>query len=137
LIGARNHLATAGVVGRVDLVAGDFFESVPAGGDVYLLRRVVHNWPDEQAIAILANCRKAIGAQQARLLVADMITPERPVPGPAEQEAVFTLDLHMLVLLGARERTASEFHVLLEAAGFRIEEVLATSPEATIVASPV
>jgi hypothetical protein len=137
LIGARHHLATAGVVGRVDLVAGDFFESVPAGGDVYLLRRVVHNWPDEQAIAILANCRKAIGAQQARLLVADMIMPERPVPGPAEEEAVFTLDLHMLVLLGARERTASEFRVLLEAAGFRIDEVLATSPEATIVASPV
>jgi O-methyltransferase domain len=118
-------------------VAGDFFESVPAGGDVYLLRRVVHNWAEEHAIAILANCRNAIGDQSARLLVADMITPERAVSGPAEEEAVFTLDLHVLVLLGARERSASEFRVLLQAAGFRIEEVLATSPEGTIVASPV
>jgi hypothetical protein len=57
LIGAQNHIVSAGIVDRVELVAGDFFESVPAGGDVYLLRRVVHNWAEEHAIAILANCR--------------------------------------------------------------------------------
>jgi hypothetical protein len=137
LIGAEDYLATAGVVAdRVELVAGDFFESVPAGGDVYLLRRVLHDWADEDALAILANCRNAIGDQSARLLVADMIMPERPLPGPAEDEAIFTLDLHMLVMLGARERSVSEFSALLHAAGFRIDEVLATSPEGTIVASP-
>jgi hypothetical protein len=136
LIGAREHLADVGIADRVDLAAGDFFESVPEGGDVYLLRRVLHNWSDEQAIAILTNCRKKIGDRPARLLIADTLMPERPVPGPAEEEAIFTLDLHMLVLLGARERSASEFRVLLETAGFRIDEVLATSPEGTIVASP-
>jgi orsellinic acid C2-O-methyltransferase len=137
LIGAREHLADVGIADRVDLVAGDFFESVPEGGDLYPLRRVMHNWANEQAIAILASCRNAIGDQPARLLISDVIMPERPVPGPAEDEAVFTLDLHMLVLLGARERSRSEFGVLLQAAGFRIDEVLATSPEGTIVASPV
>ena len=137
LIGAEDHLAAAGVADRVDPVAGDFFESVPTGGDVYLLRRVLHDWADEDAVAILANCRSAIGDQPARLLVADMIMPERPVPGPAEDEAVFTLDLHMLVMLGARERSVSEFDALLQAGGFRIDEVITTSPEATIVARPV
>jgi orsellinic acid C2-O-methyltransferase len=137
LIGAREHLAGIGIVDRVDLVPGDFFESVPGGGDVYLLRRVLHNWADEQAVAIVASCRKAIGGRPARLLIADMIMPDRPVPGPAEDETVFTLDLHMLVMLGARERSVSEFRVLLQAAGFRIDDVLTTSPEGTIVASPL
>jgi len=136
LIGAEDYLAAAGVADRVDPVAGDFFESVPGGGDVYLLRQVLHDWADEDAVAILANCRSAIGDQPARLLVADMIMPERPVPGPAEDEAVFTLDLHMLVMLGARERSVSEFDALLQAGGFRIDEVITTSPEATIVAKP-
>jgi hypothetical protein len=137
LIGAREHLAGIGLADRVDLVAGDFFESVPDGGDLYLLRRVIHNWADEQAIAILANCRNAIGDRQARLLIADMIMPDRPQPGPAEDETLFTLDLHMLVLLGARERSGNEFRVLLQTAGFGIDDVLATSPEGTIVASPL
>jgi len=79
----------------------------------------LHDWPDEDAVAILASCRKAIGDGAARLLVADTIMPERPVPGPADEEAVFTLDLHMLVLFGARERSVSEFSKLLQEAGFR------------------
>ncbi|HZC50944.1 MAG TPA: methyltransferase [Mycobacterium sp.] len=136
LMGAEDHLAGAGVAERVDLVAGDFFDSLRAGADLYLLRRVLHDWADQDAVAVLANCRGAIGDQPARLLVADMIMPERPLPGPAENEVVFTLDLHMLVMLGARERSVSEFSTLLQAAGFRVDEVLGTSPERTIVASP-
>jgi len=58
-----------------------------------------------------------------------MIMPEHPMPGPAEDEAVFTLDLHTLVMLGARERSVSEFSALLQTAGFHIDAVLATSPE--------
>jgi hypothetical protein len=101
------------------------------------LRRVLHDWPDEDPVAILASCRKAIGDGAARLLVAYTIMLERPVPGPAEEEAVFTLDLHMLVLFGARERSVSEFSKLLQEAGVRIDEVLATVPEGTIVARPI
>jgi hypothetical protein len=89
----------------------------------------LHDWADQDAVAVLANCRSAIGDQPARLLVADMIMPEHPVPGAAEDEAVFTLDLHMLVMLGARERSASEFSALLRTAGLHIDDVLATSPE--------
>lgn len=137
MIGAEEHFAAMGVADRVELAPGDFLKSVPAGGDVYVLRRILHDWADEDAAAILANCRNAIGDQDARLLIADMIMPEHPVPGPAEDEHVFTLDMHMLVLLGARERSVSEFRALLDAARFRIEDVVATSPEATIVAGPV
>jgi O-methyltransferase domain len=137
LIGARAYLANAGVAERVEIVAGDFFESVPASGDLYLLRRVLHDWPDDDALAILRTCRKAIGDRAARLLVADTIMPEHPVAGPAEEEAVFTLDLHMLVLFGARERSVSEFSSLFEATGFGIDEILSTAPEQTIVARPI
>ncbi|HEX6919491.1 MAG TPA: methyltransferase [Actinomycetes bacterium] len=137
LIGADGLLTAAGVRQRIELVAGDFFESVPAGGDVYLLRRILHDWPDDRAVAILKSCRDAIADQQARLFVSDMIMPERAQPGPAEDDEVFTLDMHMLVLFGARERSVTEFEALSEAAGFRVDEVLKTSPEGTIVASPV
>jgi hypothetical protein len=137
LIGAQDYLAAAGVADRAETVAGDFFDSIPASGDVYLLRRVLHDWPDDDALAILRTCRKAIGHRAARLLVADTIMPERPAAGAAEDETVFTLDLHMLVLFGARERSVSEFNRLLEATGFGIEEVLATAPEGTIVARPI
>jgi hypothetical protein len=137
LIGADDVLTEAAVRDRVDLAPGDFFESVPPGGDVYLLRRVLHDWPDDDATAILTSCRTAIADRSARLLVSELIMPERATPGPAEDEEVFTLDMHMLVLFGARERSVTEFAALLERARFRVDEVLATTPEGTIVASPV
>jgi hypothetical protein len=137
LIGAEETLTAAGVMDRVELVPGDFFESVPAGGDIYLLRRILHDWPDDRAVAILESCRTAIADQPARLLISDMIMPEHAVPGPAEDDMVFTLDMHMLVLFGARERSVSDFAALLDAANLRLEEVVATSPEGTIVSSPV
>ena len=137
LIGADDVLSAAGVQGRVDLVPGDFFESVPAGGDLYLLRRILHDWPDDRAVAILKSCRAAIADRPARLLVSDMIMPEQATRGPAENDEVFTLDMHMLVLFGARERSVTEFAALFEAANFRVDGVLATSPEGTIIASPI
>jgi ubiquinone/menaquinone biosynthesis C-methylase UbiE len=136
LIGADERLAAAGVGVRVDLVPGDFFESVPTGGDVYILRRVLHDWPDEDAVAILTSCRRAMGDGEARLLIAEVLMPEHPVPGPAEEEYAFTMDMHMFVMFGARERAVSEFGALLEAAGLRIDEVVATAPEGTIIAIP-
>jgi hypothetical protein len=137
LLGGDELLTGAGVHDRCSLVPGDFFESVPAGGDVYLVRRILHDWPDDRAVAILQSCRAAIADRPARLLISDLIMPEHPTPGPAEDDEVFILDIHMLVLFGARERTVTEFEALLAAASFRLDDVLDTSPEGTIVARPI
>ena len=85
-------------------MAGDFFDAVPAGADAYLLSRVLHDWDDEDALRILRVCRAAMRAD-ARLLVVDAILPERAV----DQPFAIRMDLHMLLLLGARERTEAEF----------------------------
>jgi SAM-dependent methyltransferase len=102
-------------VDRIEFVAGDFFESVPAG-DVYILSAILHDWDDECARAILRTIRTA-AAPDARLLVVESVIS----PGNEPQGAKW-LDLLMLVL-GGRERTETEWRSLLEGAGFRIEQI--------------
>lgn len=111
--------------GRATCVEGDFFEALPLGADAYLLSRVLHDWDDEEARRILAVCRAAMG-EDARLLIVDAILPERAKDMPA----AIRMDLHMLVLLGARERTEAEFRALLEAAGFAVRRVVPTASPA-------
>ena len=95
---------------RIELCPGDFFAALPRA-DLYLLKWILHNWSDEQAVRILANCRQA-AAPGARLLVVEMLVPEPWRPSP-----VHLYDLGMLVLLGSRERTTDENADLLDAAG--------------------
>ncbi|MFC7106526.1 methyltransferase [Nonomuraea rubra] len=104
----------------MDLVGGDFLEEVPKG-DLYLLKWILHDWDDEQAVRILATCRRA-AAPGARLLVVEMLLPEPWAPSP-----VHLSDLAMLVLLGGRERTRSQYGDLLRAGGWELEEVTPTS----------
>jgi hypothetical protein len=106
-------------------VVGDFFEAVPAGADAYLLSRVLHDWDDEDALRILRVVRDAMSAE-ARLLVVDAILPERAV----DQPFAIRMDLHMLLLLGARERTEAEFRDLLARAGFDVLRVVPTASPA-------
>ena len=112
LPGAEVFLAAAGVRDRCDLFAGDFFDAVPAGGDAYVLGHIVHDWPDEQAVAILRTCHRAM-VPGARIWLVEMVIQ----PGDNYERAKL-LDLLMLVLFGAQERTAAEYRGLLEAAGF-------------------
>jgi len=119
---ARDHLDRNGVGDRAECVPGDFFETVPAGGDAYLLSRVLHDWDDSDAGRILATCRSAM-EPGVRLLVVEAILPDRASDAPA----VIRMDLHMLILLGARERTESEFRNLLGAAGFTVHRVVRTA----------
>ena len=112
LAGAEAFLAAAGVRDRCDLVGGDFFASVPTGGDAYVLAHIIHDWPDEQAIAILSACHRAM-APGARVWLVEMVIQ----PGDAYDRAKL-LDLLMLVMFGAQERTEAEYRALLEAAGF-------------------
>jgi O-methyltransferase domain len=113
-----------GVAGRCELVAGDFFGSVPAGADAYLRSRVR---ADDDARRVLATCRSAPGPG-SRLLVVEALLPERA----RDQPAVIRMDLHMLVLLGARERTEAHYRRLLAETGFRVERVVPTASVAGV-----
>jgi hypothetical protein len=114
--GSDAVLETAGVAGRCRVVAGDFFESVPTGGDVYLLSNILHDWEDDRCSRILSNCRAAMPTG-ARLVIVEAVVPEKPSP-------VLLVDMQMMVVAGGVQRTASEFRGLLEPAGFTDMRVL-------------
>jgi hypothetical protein len=112
---ARALVEAQGVAARCDVVAGDFFASVPAGGHAYSPRSVLHDWDDAQAVAILKNCHHAMQGQ-GKLLLVERVMPERAEQAP---QVVFG-DLEMLVMTpGGRERTEAEFRALIAAAGFK------------------
>jgi hypothetical protein len=115
---AEQVLETAGVAKRCSVIAGDFFHSVPEGGDVYVLKVVIHDWADDRAQTILLNCRKAMGPD-GRLLLVERVISERPQCTFVDQRAAL-MDLNMLILTGGRERTKGEFVKLLESAGFTL-----------------
>lgn len=113
------------VVARTTLpaVAGDFFVDVPSGFDAYLLSRVIHDWDDAEAVAILRTCRRAM-APSARLLLVEAELPEQAAAHPA----AIRMDLHMLALLGGRERTRAEYAALLAQADLGLTTVVAADP---------
>src|SRR5690348_14636342 len=118
LAGAAEDLETAGVGDRVEIVEGSFFETVPAGHDVYVLKSIVHDWDDEHAAKILAACRNAMGPS-SRLLVVERLVPEHVTTDVRDLAAVMS-DLHMMVLLGGRERTNPELIELFRPIGLRL-----------------
>ena len=111
---------------RCQIVSGDFFKDIPES-DAYILKRILHDWDDDQALAILRNCRKAI-KPNGKLLLIEALLESRSEP------AKRMLDLLMLVLSGGRERTEDDFRELLDAAGFRITRLIRT-PGPTIIES--
>jgi O-methyltransferase domain/Dimerisation domain len=108
---------------QVPHVGGDFFAEVPAGADAYVLSRVIHDWSDADAVAILRTVRRAI-PDTGTLLLVEAVLPERAADDPA----AVRMDVHMLTLLHGQERTADEFAALLDAARFRLDRVLPTGP---------
>lgn len=115
---ADETLKADGVRERCQFVAGNFFESVPPGGDVYLLRHILHDWDDERSGAVLKNCRRAI-TQHSRMLVVESVIGAGNAPSIGK-----CMDLQMLALTGGRERTEAEFAKLLQSAGFQIDRVI-------------
>lgn len=110
------------VADRCTVTVGNFFESVPAGADLYLMKWILHDWDDPAASVILGNCRRAM-ADDARLLIVEKVLPEPDsVSGPIDPDMS---DLTMLVLYGGRERTRGEFDLLCATAGLTITDVLA------------
>jgi hypothetical protein len=112
---ARRVLTEAGVADRCTLVAGDFREAVPPGGDVYILKNVLHDWDDEGALSILRACRQAMPAG-SRLIIVQRTMPE-DASNPGLLRSMVEADLMQLVYSGGRERTLGEYGALLASAG--------------------
>ena len=121
------YLNAKGVAGRVELVAGDFFQSVPEGADAYMMKYILHDWDDTLSIKILKNCRRAM-ARGGRVLVVDTVIPRGNDPHWGK-----LLDINMLVATGGRERTAAEFRDLFARAGFKLKRIIPTSCPLSIV----
>jgi hypothetical protein len=120
--GAGSVIADAGVGSRCEIRGGDFFDGVPAGGDTYLLKNIVHDWDDDAALTILRHVRRAIdGRPSARVLIIDSVIE----PGVRFDVGSF-MDLNMLLLLGGRERTAAEFTALVQRAGLALTRIVRT-----------
>jgi hypothetical protein len=118
LAGADVELSALGVGERVHKVAGSFFESIPGGADLYLLKHILHDWTDEQCSLILGQVAAAMKPGSA-LLIAEMLLPEPPQASPAAMA-----DLNMMVMTGGRERTAAHYERLLQQAGLKIGRIL-------------
>ena len=128
---AEEHLGRTLGTGRHDIVGGDIFEQVPAGGDVYLLSRVLQDWDDAHSLRLLATVRAAM-PRTARLLIVERVVP-------ADGSALLPLlwDLHLLVAAGGRERTLDGYRTLLDGAGLRLESVHDLALETSLlVAAP-
>jgi cyclopropane fatty-acyl-phospholipid synthase-like methyltransferase len=125
--GAKERLAAAGLSDRCEAVAGDFFKAVPAGGDAYVMKWIIHDWDDQRAIQILKNCRAQMGPD-SRLIIVDCVVPETSEPHFSK-----FIDLNMLVMTGGKERTAREFAQLLKASGFKLVKVIPTEQPTSII----
>jgi hypothetical protein len=112
---------------RMERVSGDFFQSVPKGADAYVLRMIIHDWPEPDAARILSRVRTAM-TQDSRLLLVEMVVPET-----AAFNWGLWADLGMLILAGGRERTAAEYRLLLSQSGFEVEEIMSTASPFSIV----
>jgi hypothetical protein len=127
---ATEILQRAGVTGRCEVVGGDFFAAVPPGGNLYVLKRIIHDWDDARARTILQNCHRGMGAA-ARLVIIDCVLPPQP---RAEATMGYLSDLGMLVATpGGRERTQEEFQALLASAGFEWTGIVRTGGLADII----
>jgi O-methyltransferase domain len=124
---ARQPIAAAGLADRCEIVGGDFFKSVPAGADAYLLRWIIHDWDHERAITILRNCRQTM-EKTSRLLLIETVIPTEDEPHPGK-----SLEFIMLTLLGGQERTEEEYKSLLHEAGFRLNKVVPTGSPMSII----
>jgi hypothetical protein len=125
---AREYLAARSVGARVDCVPGDFFQAVPAGGDVYVLQVVIHDWDDAAALRILTTCARAMH-DDSRVLLIERLLPEKAADVPA----VIQGDLNMLVLTGGRERNAQEYDQLLRAAGLELTRIVPTQSQWSVI----
>ncbi|MBI4780749.1 MAG: methyltransferase [Oscillatoriophycideae cyanobacterium NC_groundwater_1537_Pr4_S-0.65um_50_18] len=120
-------IANTQVDQAIQPVAGNFFESVPTGGDAYLMRWILHDWDDEKSSIILKNCHQAM-PDHSKLLLVESIIPPGNAPSPAK-----FIDVIMLLMTGGRERTEEEYRSLLRQNGFELTRVIPTPSLLSII----
>jgi hypothetical protein len=126
--GGQRTISQAGLADRCEVISGDFFVSVPAGADIYILSRVIHDWDDEKTVAILKIVRGAIAPHGRLILLETMLRPDGGSVYPVLS------DLNMLLLTGGCERSEAEYRAIYRAAGFELTKTVATkSPTGTTV----
>jgi hypothetical protein len=130
---ATEYLAAAGLADRAHAAPADFFAAVPAGGDAYVLGNVIHDWNDDDSVAILRTVRSAM-RPEARLWLVEVVL-DAPDRTPDATRDLHLVDLHMLVMFGARERTKGEYDALLVAAGFEPGRLLVTDSTWDVIES--
>lgn len=124
---APAFIQARGLTDRIQIEPGSFFETVPAGGDVYILSHIIHDWSEDLCLKILGNCRQMINAS-TRLLIVEMVLPPGNTPHPGKM-----LDMMMLVGPGGLERTAEEYDELLSKADLRLTRVVPTTTPVSVV----
>jgi hypothetical protein len=124
---APELISERGLVNRIRIESGSFFENVPSGGDVYLLSHIIHDWSEAQCLVILRNCRRAMRSD-SRLLLIEMVLPTGNAPHLGKM-----LDIIMLAIPGGQERTEPEYRALLDKAGFRLKQVVPTESAVSVV----
>jgi len=132
---ARARLEEAGVANRCTLIGGDFFDSIPDGSDVLLLKSILHDWDDDHCLKILRRCRQAMRAH-TRLAVIERLMPEEPAPSVASR-AIARSDLNMLVGPGGQERTRAAYAELLVRCDLRLSAVVELVDHYSIVEATV
>ncbi|HEX7359440.1 MAG TPA: methyltransferase [Bryobacteraceae bacterium] len=129
--GADERIREFGLEERCRTVAGDFFQAVPEGGDVYFMKHILHDWTDEQATVILRNCRHALNGK-GKIVLVEAVVPPGNQPHPSK-----IIDIEMLFFPGGRERMEQEWRDLFAGAGFRLTRIVPTkSPLCVIEAGP-
>ena len=128
---APAFLEKTGVGDRVKIESGSFFESVPEGGDAYIVSHIIHDWNEDQCLTILGNIRRAM-KPDSKLLIVEFVLPDGDEPHLGK-----LADMVMLVVPGGQERTAAEYDVLLSKAGFRMTRVVPTESPVSIVEAVV
>jgi hypothetical protein len=132
LLPMSTAISEAGLTDRCEVLAGNLLEAVPQGADVYVLKSVLHNWKDDDAIRILQNCRSSMG-RGARLLVLERVVPA--LASGNELLNVAILDLSMLVLFGASDRSVDDYGALLTSAGLSVERSLDLGSNLVVIES--
>ena len=124
---SRQTIADAGLSDRCMVHGGSFFEAVPQGADAYLMRHIIHDWDDDEALTILKNCRRAMPAD-GRVLVIEFVIPPGNDPNFGK-----LLDLNMFVVPGGRERTEAEYRRLYTRSGFELTRIVTTARDVSVI----
>lgn len=126
--GALARIQAAGMQQRCAAVVCDFFKAAPAGGDVYVMKHIIHDWDDARSILILKNISIAMGDKKGHVVLLESVIPAGPEPDFGK-----FLDIEMMALPGGKERTEQEFTALLGAAGFRLTRVVPTTSPVSVI----